>query len=413
VRTLIVEADGASRGNPGAASYGTVVRDGETGELLAELAEAIGRATNNVAEYRGVIAGLEAARQIDPAARIEVRMDSKLVVEQLSGRWQVKHPDMKPLAERARKAFPANGISFTWVPRSQNKHADKLANQALNAAARGEVWESKSPVGGVALLEASEPADAQQDGYDGVRSAVQEDLFESAADAPAATATAAAGWSAAADIGAPTRLLLLRHGVTALTGEKRFSGLGDPDLTEDGLAQAQAAAQRLVGPGREGDPRYGAVDAIVVSPLRRARQTAFAVADAAGLEPRLEEGFRELDFGVFEGLTFAEARERYPAELSAFLTSTKTPAPGGESVEQVAARVAVARDRMLARFPRRTVLIVTHVTPIKILLCQALGAPLDAVHRMELSAAALSVVDFYGDGVVNVRCVNDTAHLQV
>ncbi len=105
MRTLIVEADGASRGNPGAASYGAVVRDGDTGELLGELAEAIGHATNNVAEYRGVIAGLEAVRRIDPQARVEVRMDSKLVVEQLSGRWQVKHPDMKPLAERARGLF--------------------------------------------------------------------------------------------------------------------------------------------------------------------------------------------------------------------------------------------------------------------------------------------------------------------
>ena len=391
MRTLIVEADGASRGNPGAASYGTVVRDGETGELLAELAEAIGRATNNVAEYRGVIAGLEAAQRIDPDARVEVRMDSKLVVEQLSGRWQVKHADMKPLAERARRAFPANGIGFTWVPRSQNKHADKLANQALDAAARGEVWESK--ISGAAVKAS---ANMQEELVGGVH-------------ADPAPGVPAASWSA--DVGTPTRLLLLRHGVTALTGEKRFSGLGDPDLIEDGLDQAGAAARRLVGPEGAGDPRYGGVDAIVASPLRRARQTAFAVADAAGLEPRLEEGFRELDFGAFEGLTFAEARERYPAELTAFLSSTKAPAPGGESVEQVAARVAVARDRMLARFPRRTVLIVTHVTPIKILLCQALGAPLDAVHRMELAAASLSVVDFYGDGVTNVRCVNDTAHL--
>ncbi|MGH3417680.1 MAG: reverse transcriptase-like protein, partial [Actinocrinis sp.] len=148
MRTLIIEADGASRGNPGPASYGSLVRDGDTGELLAELAETIGRATNNVAEYRGVIAGLEAARRIDPDARVEVRMDSKLVVEQLSGRWQVKHPDMKPLAERARNAFPTAGVTFAWVPRSLNKHADRLANQALDAAERGEVWHAQTPFGG-------------------------------------------------------------------------------------------------------------------------------------------------------------------------------------------------------------------------------------------------------------------------
>jgi probable phosphoglycerate mutase len=226
---------------------------------------------------------------------------------------------------------------------------------------------------------------------------------ESAAAAPAAS------WSA--DLGTPTRLLLLRHGVTPLTGEKRFSGLGDPDLIADGLAQAQAAARRLDGLSHAGDPRYGRVDAIIASPLRRTRQTALAVGDATGIEPRLEEGFRELDFGAFEGLSFAEARERYPEELTAFLSSTKIPAPGGESVEQVAARVTVARERTLARFPRQTVLIVTHVTPIKTLLCEALGAPLDAVHRMELAAASLSVIDFYDDGMANVRAVNDVAHL--
>jgi broad specificity phosphatase PhoE/ribonuclease HI len=390
VRTLIVEADGASRGNPGAASYGTVVRDADTGELLAELAEAIGRATNNVAEYRGVIAGLEAARQLDPEARVEVRLDSKLVVEQLSGRWQVKHPDMKPLAERARRAFPANGVNFTWVPRNQNKHADKLANEALDAAAKGQVWKSKTPLDPARGTAATATGPSQSTATD------------------TATATAA-GW--AADLGTPTRLLLLRHGVTPLTGEKRFSGLGDPELIPAGLAQAQAAARRLDGPGHAGDPRYGRIDAIIASPLRRTQQTALAVSDATGIEPRSEEGFRELDFGVFEGLTFAEAREQYPEELTAFLSSTKVPAPYGESVEQVAARAALARDRMLARFPRQTVLIVTHVTPIKTLLCQALGAPLDAVHRMELAAASLSVIDYYEDGMANVRTVNDVAHL--
>ncbi len=410
VRTLVVEADGASRGNPGAASYGTVVRDGDTGELLAELAEAIGHATNNVAEYRGVIAGLEAVRQIDPDARVEVWMDSKLVVEQLSGRWQVKHPAMKPLYERARRAFPANGITFAWVPRNQNKHADKLANQALDAAARGEVWRSKTPLGGSdrssgASSGGSEPEPAPQSGAEPV--AEQGSLFGGQREpAPAA------GWSA--DLGTPTRLILLRHGVTPLTGEKRFSGLrGDPDLIPDGVAQARAAAQRLAGPlpDRAGDPRYGRIDVIIASPLRRTQQTARAVADATGLEPRIEAGFQELDFGAFEGLTFAEARERYARELADFLSSPKVATPDGESVEQVAARAAVARDRTIVRFPRKTVLIVTHVTPIKTLICQALGAPLEAVHRMELTPASLTVIDYYGDGVSNVRCVNDTAHL--
>jgi ribonuclease H / adenosylcobalamin/alpha-ribazole phosphatase len=136
-RRLVVEADGGSRGNPGPAGYGAVVRDAATGEVLAEVSDSLGRATNNVAEYSGLIAGLGAAAAIAPGADVEVRMDSKLVVEQMSGRWQIKHPAMRPLAAKAREAAGAFGrVSYTWVPRSRNAHADRLANQAMDAAAR-------------------------------------------------------------------------------------------------------------------------------------------------------------------------------------------------------------------------------------------------------------------------------------
>jgi probable phosphoglycerate mutase len=135
-RRLVVEADGGSRGNPGPAGYGAVVRDATTGEVLAEVSESIGRATNNVAEYSGLIAGLRSAAGIARGADVEVRMDSKLVVEQMSGRWQIKHPDMRPLAAKARETARALGrVNYTWVPRSRNAHADRLANQAMDAAA--------------------------------------------------------------------------------------------------------------------------------------------------------------------------------------------------------------------------------------------------------------------------------------
>jgi len=132
---LIVEADGGSRGNPGPAGYGAVLRDRETGEVLAERSEGIGIATNNVAEYQGLIAGLRAAVDVaGPAAIVEVRMDSKLVVEQMSGRWKVKHPAMRPLAlEAARLVRQLGSVRFTWVPRERNKDADRLANLAMDA----------------------------------------------------------------------------------------------------------------------------------------------------------------------------------------------------------------------------------------------------------------------------------------
>src|SRR5579875_3547582 len=113
--TFIVEADGGSRGNPGPAGYGALVRDAGTGEVLAEEHEYLGIVTNNVAEYNGLIAGLRAAARLGPGATVEVRMDSRLVVEQMSGRWKIKHPDMKPLAERAAEAARGLGaVTYTW-----------------------------------------------------------------------------------------------------------------------------------------------------------------------------------------------------------------------------------------------------------------------------------------------------------
>ncbi len=129
---VVVEADGGSRGNPGPAGYGAVVFDADRGRVLAERREFLGVATNNVAEYRGLIAGLAAARDLG-AHEVDVRMDSKLVVEQMSGRWKVKHPDMIPLAQRAREL--ADGfarVDFTWIPRAENSHADRLANEAMD-----------------------------------------------------------------------------------------------------------------------------------------------------------------------------------------------------------------------------------------------------------------------------------------
>jgi probable phosphoglycerate mutase len=137
VTSFVIEADGASRGNPGHASYGTVIRNMNTGEVVVELAAVLGHATNNVAEYRGLVAGLAEVAQLDPNAIVEVRMDSKLVVEQMSGRWKIKHPDMRDLAIQAREILPFGNVTYTWIPREDNKHADALANEALDTHLAG------------------------------------------------------------------------------------------------------------------------------------------------------------------------------------------------------------------------------------------------------------------------------------
>jgi ribonuclease H / adenosylcobalamin/alpha-ribazole phosphatase len=128
---LVLYADGASRGNPGPAGAGAVLFD-EKGAVVAELTLALGRATNNVAEYNGLILGLEEAKRRGAKA-VDVRMDSKLVVEQMRGLWKIKHPGLKPLALRAGAllaSFPERTIQH--VPREENGHADMLSNRAID-----------------------------------------------------------------------------------------------------------------------------------------------------------------------------------------------------------------------------------------------------------------------------------------
>nr|WP_202917956.1 bifunctional RNase H/acid phosphatase [Streptomyces taklimakanensis] len=429
-RTLVVEADGGSRGNPGPAGYGAVVRDAGTGQVLSETAAYIGTATNNVAEYRGLIAGLRAAHALDPEATVRVRMDSKLVVEQMSGRWKIKHPDMRPLAMEARSVFPPEAVAYEWIPRESNRHADRLANEAMDAGRRGETWQPSTSTAELAApapepTAAPEPAPAPA-GAEGsaearaaARAAVRR-AVDGARDTsrtpgperrgaetdPTAPEAAAAprGW--AADLGTPTTLVLLRHGETPLTPHKRFSGSNgtDPELSDTGHRQAEAAAAALAA--------RGTVQAVVSSPLTRCRQTAQAVADRLGLAVEIDEDLREADFGAWEGLSFAEVRERHPEDLNAWLASPHTAPTGGESFASVARRVEAARDRLLERHRGRTVLVVSHVTPVKVLACRALGAPLESLFRIELSAASLTAVAYYADGNASLRLLNDTSHLR-
>ncbi|MFJ6544489.1 bifunctional RNase H/acid phosphatase [Streptomyces sp. NPDC091385] len=222
-----------------------------------------------------------------------------------------------------------------------------------------------------------------------------------------AAATTAPGWSAAPDLGAPATFVLLRHGETPLTPQKRFSGSGgtDPSLSEVGREQAERVATALA--------RRGTIQAVVASPLARTRETAGIVADRLGLEVTVDDGLRETDFGAWEGLTFGEVRERYPDDLTAWLADPAVrPTGDGESFTETADRVEAARARLVAAHAGRTVLLVTHVTPIKTLLRLALGAPPESLFRMELSAASLSAVAYYRDGNASVRLFNDTSHLR-
>jgi probable phosphoglycerate mutase len=314
---VLIQADGGSRGNPGPAAYGAVLTDAETGEVLAEDGSTIGIASNNVAEYAGLIAGLRLAAELAPEAEVEVRMDSKLVVEQMSGNWKIKHPSMKPLAAEAASLAPA-GTTYTWVPREQNKHADRLANEALDGTRDGVT------VAGESLIEE-----------------IEEEVEPAVEGRPASMQTQMRGWSGPG--GPPTTVVLVRHGVTPHTLEKRFSGglaSANPGLSDEGRAQIRSVADWL-GPLAE------RVDAVVASPVRRTLESAEILAESLGRPIEVEPGFAEMEFGVWDGMTFGEVGEKYPAELKSWLGSVDNAPEGGESFRTVQERVLAGLGRLL------------------------------------------------------------------
>ncbi|MFC7546182.1 bifunctional RNase H/acid phosphatase [Plantactinospora sp. GCM10030261] len=384
---VVVEADGGARGNPGPAGYGAVVRDADTGEVLAERSESIGVATNNVAEYQGLIAGLEAAAEVG-AARVAVRMDSKLVVEQMCGRWQIKNPGLRPLAARAAALVRRfDGVTFDWIPRDRNRHADALANAAMDLAA------GRAP--------AVEPERTERPATGGPRPDTER---APSRETVVQGSTARGSWEPPpADTA--TRLLLVRHGETEFTEQRRYSGRGDVALSARGVEQARVTGPRIAG-------LAPSVAAVVTSPLSRCTATGALIAEALGGPPVVtEDDLIECDFGAWEGLTFAEVNERWPVEMRAWLGSPAVAPPDGESFEAVTERIRRVLSRLLATYAGETVVVVSHVSPLKILLRDALAARDAFLHRLYLDPAGISVVDAWPDGGLAVRAVNETAHL--
>jgi probable phosphoglycerate mutase len=201
----------------------------------------------------------------------------------------------------------------------------------------------------------------------------------------------------------PTTTVLLRHGDTELSPEHRFSGLRDFPLSANGTRQAKAAACRLAA----GAP----IDAVVSSPLRRALATAAIAASELGLTAVVDDDLRETDFGDWDGFTLAEIQERWPEAAAAWRRDPEQAAPGGESFADTAHRVNRACDRLLLEHDGQTVLVVSHVTPIKILLCRALSVPLATLYRLYLGAACINEIQWHGSGFAAVHRVNDTSHV--
>ena len=387
-RSLIIEADGGSRGNPGTAGSGAVVIDQTTGMVIREIARFIGIASNNVAEYVALIAGLEAALDIDSNADIEVRMDSRLVIEQMSGRWKIKHPDMIQLGMQVQDLVRGKKVSWQWIPREQNFRADALANKAMDELSDSESSGLVTSTASNNRLSSS-VTEFNESGPSSVRSPI--------------------------DVTKPlTTIVLVRHGRTALTEARKISGGDgdDPDLSEVGVLDANAVATALGQIGSKGPwQRIAPISAIVSSPMKRARQTAEVIAKQHGLKVTENENLREISFGDWDGLSHEEAQQKDSTLWQSWRGSWSVSPPNGESLEVFDQRLQLALQQIAERHAGKTVVVVAHVMPIRGFLRWAFDAAAAAYWRPQVAPCSISIIRVWGDETAEVVTVNHTAHL--
>ncbi len=385
---FIVEADGGSRGNPGVAGSGAVVLDASSGAVLIEIARFIGVATNNVAEYVALVAGLEAAFDRDENAEIIVRMDSKLVIEQMSGRWKIKHPDMIQLGKQVQDLVRGKTVSWQWIPREQNFRADALANKAMDDLADSQSSGTAVTVGKVNQL-ASAVTEFNETAPSSVRSPV--------------------------DVSLPlTTIVLVRHGRTELTEARKISGGDgdDPSLSAAGNADAEKVAHALKAIGSQGSwQRIAPISAVVTSPMKRARETAQIIAKGFGLQVTDNENLREISFGDWDGLSHEEAQAHDPELWNRWRGSWEVSPPNGESLEVFDQRLQLAREQIVERHAGKTVVVVAHVMPIRGFLRWAFDAAAAAYWRPQVAPCSISIIRVWGDQTAEVVTVNYTAHL--
>jgi probable phosphoglycerate mutase len=277
----------------------------------------------------------------------------------MSGRWQIKHADMRELAKQCRAAHNPALITYSWIPRDENSHADRLANMALDSGS------------------AHKPVAVVQQNFltDRLRSSE-----------------------------VPTMIYFIRHGETILTPTRKFSGVGalDPELTADGLAQAQLVAAEVAKLKPE---------VLVASPLQRTRQTAEAIAHTTGLEINFDTDWYELSFGDWDGKSIEEVKAESPDDYQAWLNSSSYRPGGGESYDEASIRIDEALDKLVAQYPGKKVVVVTHNGVIKSAANLAIGGPNDGVFHMDASPCSISSISIWpSDGLRALRSFNERGH---
>jgi probable phosphoglycerate mutase len=393
---VIIEADGGSRGNPGPAGSGAVLIDKDSGSILAEIALFIGVATNNVAEYRAVLAAIEVANELVPDAELYVRMDSKLVVEQMSGRWKVKNAGMQDLAKAMHDAIGSRKVSFEWFPREQNTKADALANEAMDAESsvvRKYIGSADtSTINVVTSASKSVAADLEYN--------------------PSLPGSVRAPRDVSKQL---TTVILVRHGRTPLTETHRLSGRGgeDPQLSELGIQDATKVANEIALIGHSGSYKKVVSPTVVVSsPIARTRETAVIIANKLNLPVETHDDIAEIAFGDWDGHTMQEVAATWPELYDKWRGDVKVAPPGGgESLEDFDARVQRGISQILDKHEGKTVVVVSHVMPIRGFVKKALEGSWVSYWRTSVAPCSMTIIRFWGDEAAEITVTNQTNHL--
>jgi probable phosphoglycerate mutase len=383
ITQLIVEADGGSRGNPGPSGSGAVVIDANTGSVLVEISVFGGVATNNVAEYKGVLNGLVEAFNLNPNAEVLVRMDSKLVVEQMSGNWKIKHPDMKVLAIDVQRLIAGKNVKWQWIPREENFRADALANEAMD-----------TEVDAVRHLNGERPVSGKEVEVN-----------------PSLPSSVRAPGDVTRKL---TTLILVRHGRTPLTESHQISGGSgdDPHLSELGRADAASVAALISQIGVSGPfSNLPKPTKIVASPMNRTQDTASIIADRLNLQVVTEELLREIDFGLWDGHTNDEVASEWPEEFEAWRGSWELSPPEGESLKEFDERIRLAQRNILESSEGECVVVVAHVMPIRGFLALSLGADESGYWKPQVAPCSVTIIRHWGESHSELVTTNFTAHL--
>lgn len=366
---IFLYADGASRGNPGPAAYGVHIED-QQGNSVADFGEALGIATNNQAEYAAVIAGLRYLSQTIHRT-LTIRMDSKLVIEQLAGNWKINNPQLRELADQAKELLRDFDVKLEWIPREQNSKADANANTALDAGNFS-----------TASLAQLELASIQPRSIRAPRQYLE-----------------------------PTTIIVVRHGHTENTERNLVSGGDgtDPVLSKLGEREASSAAAEIPKLVKLFDLPEPAI--IFHSPMVRTTQTAEALAKELGVDMQSDNRLREIGFGEWEMMDMAVLETDSLELVSKWRGSLTSAPPGGESVNQMKDRVWESLSEVIESFRGSCAVISTHMMPTRAIAAAALRGSESIYWNLNTSPGGISVYRFFGIEYAEIFTLNYCAHL--